>query len=773
MILNLDDRREGEWQELATSVVASSLTGGSPKIHVRSRPGRTECEMRMRGIRGEAFELEPDQELGLLKAASSFPGANPNIGMAKMGLMLPDTEELRVAAPFDNNFAVGEAILAPAPTSITFRVAVPDRSRLLFEYGAHRGSRPGDAVGFEVRVDRRWRDEEIIWTDTVRADDEDWYWHEAIVDLSRYAGQTIGLTLRTFAPGGGRAYGVWGRPTMDVPRSLGDPPNIIVIVVDTLRADRLSCYGFPDSVSPNIDRLAAEGIRFENTFAQSNWTRPSFASIFSGLTVESHGLVGMFDTLSPSLTTLAEHLRQAGWSTHGIAYKPALAAGRGFEQGFESYFNIPRVEHLAQENLRKAVEFLSRYGDRRFFLFLHFNDPHLPYTHPIPFLSPESRADIDYFGLSRPVWVYSDLHNCMRCGVPEARDPRFERMGQRMYVEEIQYLDDRIGELVDELKVRDLYQDSIIVFVSDHGESLWDHYDQYGHGGKNHHDELIRVPMFIKPHRAWGRIEEAVVTSQVRAFDLMPTGLELAGDEIAGMEFEAESLMPMLRNPDADYPDRFVSSTNESAAAVRVPYWKYIRTLLPNGGSEELFDLDTDPAEMMDVAGEHPEILRDLRRAAAEHILLRHGGKFVLVVGEQGVRTVRLRWSTTVELSAAGHIGLPLIATGDHEGLRLTDAEFLFEGAAVNGPVALLSGFFTPDGVEVDVAVDDGPEVRFAEFPVYSNGDLDRVLATGDPGFFVFSSPAPSYRSRGVEGGETRVDARQLEALQALGYVEE
>ncbi len=773
IFLTLDGQLRGEWQRVSTTVTSASSWGPGLRVRVRSYPGRAGCDTRVRAVTGEEFELGVDHELGLLKAESPLPGSDPGIGLAKFGIMMPTAMRGRVSAPFDDNFTISEGIVAPPPTEITFRIHVPDQSRLRFSYGPHRGSKTGDAVGFEVRVKRRWRDPEILWTDIARVDDTSWHWREAKVDLSRYADTTVDLVLRSFVSEGERAYGVWGTPTVDVPRIPADPPNIIVIGVDTLRADRLSCFGFPGSVSPNIDGLASDAVRFTDAIAQSNWTRPSFASIFSGLTVESHGLLSLLDEFAPSVTTMAEILRTSGWSTHAIAYKPALA-GRGFEQGFESYFNIPKVEHLAQENLDKVLAFLRRDHDRRFFLFLHFNDPHLPYTHPEPFFSAESRADVDYFAMTRPVWIESDVQSCSNCGKPGEREPRYDRMGRRMYVEEVRYLDDRIGALLDELKALDLYDDSIIVFVSDHGESLWDHFDQFGHGGKNHHDELIRVPLIIKPHRGWGGAMGAVVDSQVRAFDLMPTVLELAGLDVSGLDLDAESLAPIMREPIAERRPRLAVSTNEYASAVRVRPWKYVRPLPPHAGPQQLFNLETDPEEHADVASLHPEVVRELRHTAAEHILLHHGGIVVAVISDEGDHSVRIRWNSDVELVPTAHLGLPPIAAGGDSILRFRTSEFAFSGAVGPDPLAVLAGFLVGDGAALDISVDGGPVLSLDQFPVYRAGELERVFESGEEGIFAFAAPGPSHRRLDLSaGGETRVDAQQLDALRALGYVTE
>src|SRR5262249_41560817 len=149
---------------------------------------------------------------------------------------------------------------------------------------------------------------------------------------------------------------VWGSPIINTLRSQGQPPNIILIGTDTLRADRLSLFGYRRRTSPKMTELASDGVAFSQTISPTNWTCPGFASIFTGLFPSRHQVTdyGPESPLSSSLTTLAEILRSAGWVTGAILYKTSLYSG-GFDQGFDTFFDVPRDVVDADDNLRKAL----------------------------------------------------------------------------------------------------------------------------------------------------------------------------------------------------------------------------------------------------------------------------------------------------------------------------------------------------------------------------------------------------------------------------------
>lgn len=574
----------------------------------------------------ERIELSREQELALLKAEAPAEGADPARGIAKHGQFLPLPSVENARPPFDQNFDFRDALFAPAPTDLGFDLDVPRQARLRFSYALSSRSRPGDAASFRVSVRIPTGAEEELFADELSIDraGRSWHWHDAEVDLSPYAGRRIRLTLSTRAPAESRGYALWGQPIVDAPRAPDDPPNVILIAVDTLRADRLSSYGYAEPTTPRLDAFAADGVRFAHAISSSHWTRPAFASLFTGLTPRRHGVTRRFAPLAPQQHTLAEYFRSGGWVTHAVLYKPFLYDD-GHHQGFDSFFNVPQTAKFAEQNLRKALIWLQRNGERRFFLFVHFDDPHQPLTQPAEFTSQADRAELAALGLSMPISVrdggahFRDPHsgrrtNCEPCVAERAR---FRRLARHLYDAEIRFVDDRIGALLDYLKERGLYDDALIAFVSDHGESLWDHDGVYAHRNANLYDELVHVPLIVKPPARAGLPRGAVVTRQVRAFDLMPTLLELAGLSV-DPGLDARSLVPLLERGDAAEPeDRVAFSESRNAVAVRRGDFKYLSERDPP--RERLFALRDDPGEQRDVAGEHPEVVEAMRRLVAAY----------------------------------------------------------------------------------------------------------------------------------------------------------
>jgi len=504
------------------------------------------------------LEPTPEQRIALLKAASPAPGADRELGVHKRGQFLPLGNAKRPYGPLDVNFSTIEVLYAPPPSDLRFTVPVRPGAALHVSVCLSRYTPPGDAARFEVLV-RDGDREERLWSRTLAAEDEDWRWHDARVDLADFAGRSVELVLRTRAEQGD-PHPLWGHPVVDAPAPADEIRNVFLIAVDTLRADRLSCYGYEHETSPHLDALTDDGIRFEHVASNANWTCPSFASIFTGVVPSRHGVLSFgHETPLPSgFETLAERFRSRGWSTHSIAFKTALYGG-GFDRGFDVSFNVPRMNVEAQDNLDEALTWLESHAGRRSFLFLHFNDPHQPFTQPAPFDRRYGPAPREY-GIPRQPDVRS-------------RNEEHRDVWRAMYDGEVAYVDDRIGAFLAELRERGLYDDAVIAFVSDHGEQLWEH-GGFGHSQDMLHDEVVRVPLIVKPPRG-AFPAGTVVETQVRGFDVMPTILELAGLPVEP-GLDAESLVPLFDATDA--PDRLaVTESSTFGIAVRSRKWKYIR----------------------------------------------------------------------------------------------------------------------------------------------------------------------------------------------------
>jgi arylsulfatase A-like enzyme len=552
------------------------------------------------------------------------------------------------------------------------------------------------------------------------------------VALEPFWDSSVDLILRTRHDGERSAMAMWGTPRIAFPRRRKDPPSVLLIAIDTLRVDRLGSYGYRKTISPNIDGLAADGVLFENAISQSNWTLPAFASIFTGQTPHRHRMLRPFDHMPLEAVTLAERFREGGWLTEAIMIKPTLARGRNLEQGFERYFKLPLARQHADMTLAKVEDWLEGNHDLRFFLFLHFNDPHEPFNHPEEFVRPRTRDELERFGLSLPIRSAGGLVSCEACPEDPSLRSRMEGLARALYEEEITYLDDRIGRLIDGLKRLGIYEETLIVLVSDHGEVLWESwgpFNQYGHGGRGHQDHLIRVPFIVKPPSDFGHTPGSRVRTQIATMDLMPTLLELAGIPAPTVASESRSIVPLLSGAQRPLEERGVFSLSHAGEAVRLGRWKYMREILPKGGgSELLFDLKADPRETHDASAKEPETFETLRMMAMEHALqTSDAGVFVFATAptDRDAYEVQVRLAPQASLNSFPHYG---VALGSGDG-----SQFRFRGRA-RGRVVLLAGFRAPRGSHIEANLLRGKEVLASvagggeELPDYRDGFLQSLM---------------------------------------------
>jgi arylsulfatase A-like enzyme/tetratricopeptide (TPR) repeat protein len=366
-------------------------------------------------------------------------------------------------------------------------------------------------------------------------------------------------------------------------------PNILIVTVDTLRADRVGCYGYGMDLTPNVDGLAKEGIVFEHAVAQVPLTWPSHAALFTG-TYPFHNGVQDFtgQPLSGRFRTLAESLQANGYTTGAIVSSFVLDRSWGLARGFDSYDDafagqqffhkdLGLVERRAEESVNHAISWLGTHANQPFFLWLHLYDPHSPYDPPEPFRS---------------------------------------RFAKQPYEGEIAYADRELGRLFAWLKQApdNLYDNTLIVFLSDHGESLGEH------GEKEHgffvYDSTVRVPLVVKPPRtaklAAQRVAVAVETIQVG-----PTVLEMAGvEDPIQKQFQAASLLPFMsgkpHGPERPaYSESFYPANSfgwSPLRSVQTARYQYIEA-----PKQELYDLQNDPSERNNVIEENANVSARMR----------------------------------------------------------------------------------------------------------------------------------------------------------------
>ncbi|UCE87222.1 MAG: sulfatase [Deltaproteobacteria bacterium] len=380
-----------------------------------------------------------------------------------------------------------------------------------------------------------------------------------------------------------------------------DDLNVVFVLIDTLRADHLSAYGYERETSPVIDEIARYGVRFSQTTAQSSWTKASMASLWTGKHPAMSGVLRYGHGLGAEAEMPAELLKEAGFVTAGLYRNGWVDANFGFDQGFDVYIH-PRMNENRMEFQRRqlgaqvggtdlditqaAIEFMRQYRHRRFMLYLHYMDVH-------QYAYDQNSA---LFGTQ-----YKDY-----------------------YDNAIRWTDSNLGMVLQELIDQDLFDKTILVIASDHGEEFRDH-GREGHA-KTLYREVVDTPLiFSLPFR----LEEGlVIDTLVQNVDIWPTILDLLGIETpAGVT--GRSLVPLMLGEQDGFKGRAMFSQLDGTwgqedtepapfVAVTTEDWKMIRHLTTD--RRELFDRIADPRERTNVAQREPEVVRVLDAQIDEHL---------------------------------------------------------------------------------------------------------------------------------------------------------
>lgn len=551
---------------------------------------------------------------------------------------------------------------------------------------------------------------------------------------------------------------------IDRPRRPGDPPNVVLIGIDTLRADAVSSYGAARPTTPHLDRLAAEGVRFADVTTVAPWTVPSFASIFTGLMPSRHGAIDRLTPLAPELTTLAERLRDAGWRTHAVAYK-AFLYNLGFDQGFDDWLNVPRLDRTAEDVAARAIEVLERHHDRRFFLFLHFDDPHQPMRPPAAFGRRfVAVGALEHFEIALPYdFKWWPGVGCRGCRPDPESGPDYRELTRAVYDGAVAFTDDRIGAFLAALRARGVYDDTLIAVVSDHGETLWDRGGDFGHGHSK--QEVLRAVMMIKPQRSSRLRPGTVVASRVRTTDLAPTVLDLVGLDPGPPGPDSHSLVPLTRGEAAGPPVVVAENPRVRTIAVRRGDWKYVTRFGPGlAPREELYDLAGDPAERTNVATQQPAPLAELRGDLLDHVLRNRGGTYLVALGEGGPRP----WE--IEIAAAGRDLLvqSLAGLAPQPG---AGGRRILGGSAEGRLLALVELAGARDGpIEARLRADGAEVARLSAAratPLPRDFSATALLRRAGPALHLLTVPPGAHAPP-----PAAESAENLEQLRALGYIE-
>jgi len=375
----------------------------------------------------------------------------------------------------------------------------------------------------------------------------------------------------------------------------GKKPSIILITVDTLRADHLGCYGYSRNTSPNIDAFAKDALLFENCLSHAPDTRMSFASMLSGFLPHETKTTKILRPLPTGVNTIAEILRQQGYETAAVISNYVLRKGLGFEQGFMTYDDTmnqrelvrPWPERTAGPTTDRAIELLTQLHKTQLFMWIHYQDPHGPYTPPGYFAELFQTHEQS----PRNIKANTSLSGCG--GIPS-----YQRLGANrdfhyyvsQYDGEIRYQDEHFKRLIEALMRLGLYDDALIIFSSDHGEGMGEH-DYFFSHGERLYSGLTHVPLIIK----YGKTLTGKRTDFVQHIDIVPTILNML-DIKPDSRFRGRDLLKQYGTKKEIFAEMDSPLIKDGIKfSIVLDGLKLIYT--PLYQQYELFELETDPYE--------------------------------------------------------------------------------------------------------------------------------------------------------------------------------
>ena len=426
--------------------------------------------------------------------------------------------------------------------------------------------------------------------------------------------------------GGDQNFSVWFNPVLY--NTGKNDQNIILISIDTLRADHLGCYGYKRDTSPNIDSLASDSALFFNTYASSPWTLPSHVSLFTSLYGFNHKVYHDDEKIDSSLFTLTDILRQNHFFCSAFTGGGFVSSVFGFSKGFDTYMEgSGGIFHQdSSERVYKDVSgWLDRNRGKNFFLFIHTYQLHDPYACPYPyktmFLDEEAKLRhvnlLSYLGGQKAIFK----------NLPERE--RQNVIG--LYDGEIRYMDEKlIGPLVEKLKKMALYDQTMIIFTSDHGEEFYDH-GGWGHG-HSLYDESLKVPLIIKFPES--QFKNKKFENIISLINVMPTILDEMGLDDSRIKIDGRSLKPVLKGKEKDdriffadivsnvldshIPQKTTMNSGKSKLIFNQRFNKEDLAFFlyppPSLDAVEIYDLSEDPRETVNVSSKHVKLANQIIR---------------------------------------------------------------------------------------------------------------------------------------------------------------
>ncbi|MFC2158534.1 sulfatase [Acidobacteriota bacterium] len=406
-----------------------------------------------------------------------------------------------------------------------------------------------------------------------------------------------------------------GCQTSNVPET---PPNVVVILIDSLRADSLNDYGNERNTNPFLTEFGQKGIRFTNAHSHSSETKISVATLFTGLLPPTNGVresalpesakSGRYlsDSLSSGLNTLAEVLQQKRYRTAAFSTNPHIRSFTGFSQGFDDFQYHPWPRVSAKRVNDNVFNWISKVGDSPFFMYIHYMDVHSPYRPPLDyrFLYTEKK-EMPYYEDDGPAHTEMSLE---RVDYQRAR-----------YDAQINYWDDNFKDLIEKMRTGGFLDNTVFVILSDHGEEFYEHRG-FGHG-YTVYEEVLHIPLYIVFE---GRIPPGQLRQDfVGIIDIFPTICSLAGQDVSRLPLHGKDILSPRKNT----KERFHYAETYQGHAPRSVQTERYKLILNSDTTEfELYDLQEDPMELTNSVNKQASLAREYQKRLLEIMSVRIEG---------------------------------------------------------------------------------------------------------------------------------------------------
>jgi arylsulfatase A-like enzyme len=520
-----------------------------------------------------------------------------------------------------NEMKIG--IMQRPQSAIVFdKCYIPPRAALKFALGFHPQVKTSDTdVTFSVVVKEftpfasQASDGQTIFAETLNLQrTRDRVWKNYTVDLAAFAGKVVSMAFQLESQADPQTMlAFWGEPKIYA--NVRDPQyNVILITLDALRSDHVGCYGYPKNTTPNIDAFAREAVKFTQCYATAPWTLPSFASYYTALYPQTHKAFPILDRRFP---TPPIFLKPYGYFTQIITIPD--------HPYFNPKFGLPNAfDHKDSDSLNQTMPFyidniqkwLKQHAEEKFFLHLHIFPPHDPYMAVAPY--DETFLDFNISALKLFYIHHSDRFapwSGDEFWKHEITDANIRRSIVNLYDAGLALADEFLGKIITQIKTFGLYDETLIIVASDHGEQFWDH-GQISHGSSLYNEEL-HVPLLVKFPKVF-QLAPTQNDVPVLTIDILPTILAVNGIPVPEY-FQGQSFFNLeqkkLQNVEREYGYFAQLDRRFLLQGVRRQNYQYIASGVKK--TEELYDLASDPTEQQNLAAKYPEIVEQLRAALA------------------------------------------------------------------------------------------------------------------------------------------------------------